>query len=70
MLGFWLVPWCWRWTGKETLIQKEIEFGFAFVVVTVLVVWAADVFWRAVDQQYVSFARWCEDFVITGRPSP
>ncbi|QDS68739.1 hypothetical protein FKW77_004598 [Venturia effusa] len=64
MLGFWLVPWCWRWTGKETLMQKETGFGCAFVVVTVLVVWAADVFWRTVDQKCVAFARWCEDFVM------
>lgn len=34
MLGFWLVPWCWSWTGKETMMAKETGFGVAFLIVT------------------------------------
>jgi peptidoglycan/LPS O-acetylase OafA/YrhL len=64
MLGFWFVPWCWKWSGKEILLHKEIGFGMAFVVVTIFVVWAADVFWRVVDQKCVAFARWCEQLVM------
>jgi peptidoglycan/LPS O-acetylase OafA/YrhL len=67
MLGFWLVPLCWKWSGKETLLHKEMGFGVAFVVVTVVVVWAADIFWRAVDQKCVAFARWCEQFVMVAQ---
>jgi peptidoglycan/LPS O-acetylase OafA/YrhL len=64
MLGFCLVPLCWRWSGKDTLMQKEVGFGIAFVIVTAVVVWVADVFWRGVDQKCVAFARWCEGFVL------
>lgn len=64
MLGFWLVPGCWEWSGKNSLMRKELGFGVAFLVVTVVVIWAADVFWRFVDQKCVAFARWCEQLVM------
>lgn len=60
MLGFWIVPWCWSFTGKDTLWRKELGFLIAFVIVTAVVIRAADLFWRYVDVRSVSFARWLE----------
>lgn len=66
MLGFWLVPWFWSLTGKETQFQKELGFMGAFVVVTALVIWSADLFWRGVDNRCVALARWLENMVAVG----
>jgi hypothetical protein len=64
MLGFWLVPRCWEWTGKDSMLRKEIGFGIAFVFVTCVVVWTADIFWRLVDDKCVSLAKRIERLVI------
>jgi peptidoglycan/LPS O-acetylase OafA/YrhL len=64
MLGFWLVPWFWSRTGKETQFQKEMGFGAAFICVTIAVVWSADLFWRGVDKRCVVFARWLEGLMV------
>jgi peptidoglycan/LPS O-acetylase OafA/YrhL len=66
MLGFWLVPWFWRLTGRETQFQKEMGFAGGFVVVTIAVVWAADLFSRGVDKRCVALARWFEGLVVVG----
>jgi peptidoglycan/LPS O-acetylase OafA/YrhL len=63
MLGFWLVPWFWQFTGKESMWGKELGWGMAFSIQTVLVIWAADLFWRGIDAKCVSGARWFEDMV-------
>jgi peptidoglycan/LPS O-acetylase OafA/YrhL len=63
MLGFWLVPRCWDWTGKDTMMGKETGFIIAFVIVTAITVWAADIFWRFVDVRCVSLAKWFENLV-------
>jgi len=62
-LGFWLVPWFWQFTGRENQWAKEAGWGMAFVVQTMLVIWAADVFWRVIDNRCVAFAKWCEMMV-------
>ncbi|KAF2094450.1 hypothetical protein NA57DRAFT_46599 [Rhizodiscina lignyota] len=65
MLGFWLVPWCWSLTGKETMWDKEFGFMIAFIIVTIVVLRVADWFWRYVDAKCVLFARWVEK-IFTG----
>jgi hypothetical protein len=47
------------------MAQKETGFGTAFVIVTGITVWAADIFWRLVDDRCVSLAKWFERWVIT-----
>jgi hypothetical protein len=47
-------------------MQKELGFGVAFVIVTALVVWAADIFWRTVDDRCVALAKWSERLVSLG----
>jgi hypothetical protein len=63
MLGFWLVPWFWGWTGHENMFGKELGWGLAFAIQTVIVIWTADLFWRLVDMKSVAFAKWCEELV-------
>jgi len=50
----------WQITGKETTFQYELGFGIAFVIQLAVSVWAADLFWRAVDKPSVTFAKWLE----------
>jgi peptidoglycan/LPS O-acetylase OafA/YrhL len=70
MLGFWLVPWFWdRVVARDAegvlgMWGKEVGFGGAFVVVTVLTVWAADLFWRGVDVRCVQVAKWVEGKMV------
>ncbi|KAF2428280.1 hypothetical protein EJ08DRAFT_671449 [Tothia fuscella] len=64
MLGFWLIPWFWAITGKETMLQKEIGFGAGFAIATLCVIWSADLFCRGVDWRCVAFAKWAENLVI------
>jgi hypothetical protein len=64
MLGFWLVPRCWDFTGTQTMLRKELGFGVAFVVITGITVWIADVFWRTVDERCVSLAKRIEKFDV------
>lgn len=63
MLGFWLVPYLWQMTGKETMVGKETGFLLAAVIVTPLVVWAADIFAKEVDVRCVKLAKWVESLV-------
>ncbi|KIW05037.1 uncharacterized protein PV09_04193 [Verruconis gallopava] len=68
MLGFWLVPWFWDLLGArdpatgaiKSMSGKEAGFAAAFLIVTAVVVWAADVFWRCVDARCVQLAKWVE----------
>jgi peptidoglycan/LPS O-acetylase OafA/YrhL len=68
MLGFWLVPWMWGWLGREGEVmdmwRKEVGFAYAFVVMTVVSVWVADLFWRGVDMNCVRVAKWVEGRVV------
>ena len=65
MLGFCLVPWFWDTiTGRETVLQREAGFATAFVLLTVLLIWCSDLFWRCVDQKCVSLAKWVEEVVM------
>ena len=64
MLGFWLVPAMWTITGKEGMLGKETGFGIAFIIITGLVVWTADIFWRCIDVRCVALGKWIENAVI------
>ncbi|KAI5247837.1 hypothetical protein E4T43_01846 [Aureobasidium subglaciale] len=55
-----LLPVVWKVFGDETDTQKEISFGVALAVVTVVLVWVSDLFMRLVDTPSVQFAKWVE----------
>jgi hypothetical protein len=46
--------------GLEERWQFEMGFFFAALMTIATVVWAADVFWRAVDIPCVKFSKWLE----------
>jgi peptidoglycan/LPS O-acetylase OafA/YrhL len=77
MLGFWLVPWMWTHVigrpegtgapGEMGMWGKELGFGYAFVIVTGVTVWGADLFWRGVDVKCVQLAKWVEGLMVEKR---
>ncbi|KAH0254986.1 hypothetical protein KCU91_g17711, partial [Aureobasidium melanogenum] len=46
--------------GSETFLHRETAFGVSAAVVTVVLIWSADVFMRLVDIPSVRFAKWIE----------
>jgi hypothetical protein len=60
MLGFWLIPYMWDFTGKETAVQFGTGFflGAFFVVPTTLL--AAHFFCQYVDEPSIHFAKQVE----------
>ena len=64
MLGFWLVPWFWGIFGKKTTVERETGFACAFVIVTLIVLYVSDLFWRGVDKRCVQLAKWIENKAI------
>jgi peptidoglycan/LPS O-acetylase OafA/YrhL len=57
--GYMIERWAYGLTGVEGYwYNGGFVLGFCFAVPTV--VWAADIFWRAVDIPTVKFARWLE----------
>jgi len=58
--GYLAMAWWWGWTGMEDGWRYESGFFAAGCCIVGAVVWAADVFWRAVDAPSVRFARWVE----------
>lgn len=64
-VGYGIEKWAWGITGTE---GKWYTIGFALAAVFVIpsVVWAADVFWRAVDAPAVRLAKWLETKCIVG----
>ena len=62
MLGFWLIPYMWGLTGRDTPVQLEAGFflGALFVVPTVLL--AAHFFCKYVDEPSIQFAKRVEAY--------
>lgn len=58
--GFGMMGVFWNIFGSETRTQWEMGFAMAAILTIFAVVWAADIFWRAVDIPCVKFARWLE----------
>lgn len=59
VLGYPVQRWAWGITGTEGSAYKN-GVALAAVINIPLVVWAADIFWRAVDMPTVRFAKWLE----------
>lgn len=64
-VGYSIEKWAWGITGTQ---DHWYTVGFALAAVFVIpsVVWAADVFWRAIDAPIVRFAKWLETKCIVG----
>jgi peptidoglycan/LPS O-acetylase OafA/YrhL len=57
-IGYGVVVSMWGVTGNETPLRYQLGFVLSFGLVSALVFWVADVFWRVVDAPTVGFARW------------
>lgn len=62
--GYFVMPRMWALTGFEQRFNYELGFFFSACLIIPFTIWAADVFWRAVDMPCVRFARWLESKVI------
>lgn len=60
MVGMYLTPTIWSIVGYETMAGWLFGFCTGSCVVIVIVLWAADLFWRTVDTRCVTLARWFE----------
>ncbi|AEO62401.1 uncharacterized protein THITE_2106517 [Thermothielavioides terrestris NRRL 8126] len=58
-VGYAIERWAWGLTGVEGRAYAG-GFFLASLFVVPVVIWAADVFWRAVDVPVVKFAKWLE----------
>ncbi|KAJ5579850.1 uncharacterized protein N7459_005835 [Penicillium hispanicum] len=69
-LGYSIMPTIWSMTGKETNTQYCLGFLIGWLICLPIALWAADVFWRAVDIPSVKFTRSLEDRIISkGAPA-
>ncbi|KAK1836200.1 acyltransferase family-domain-containing protein [Podospora conica] len=59
-LGYAIQRAVWGWTGTEGW-RYDAGFALSAVMVVPVVLWAADVWWRAVDKPVVRFAKWVEE---------
>jgi peptidoglycan/LPS O-acetylase OafA/YrhL len=58
--GYNFVLKCWSLTGKETNLEFGLGLVLAVLVILPLAIWAADLFWRAIDTPCVELAKWTE----------
>lgn len=58
------MPRIWNYTGTETRFDYELGFFYSAVLIIIVVIWTADIFWRVVDTNCVKFARWLEELLI------
>ena len=59
-VGYLIFSWMLRLVGQGTTLRYCIAFGLAYVLLLMIVLWVADVFWRGVDMKAVRFAAWIE----------
>ncbi|KAI0974022.1 acyltransferase family-domain-containing protein [Xylaria arbuscula] len=60
ILGYPIQRWAWGVTGIEGSAAFKSGVALAAIINIPLVIWAADIFWRAVDIPSVRFAKWLE----------
>ena len=64
VVGSRLLRWSWGITGMDGWWSFNLGFGLTSILFTPIVVWAADVFERAVDAKTVKFAKWIETWTM------
>ncbi|KAK3061222.1 hypothetical protein LTS18_006755, partial [Coniosporium uncinatum] len=60
VFGYAVEPWAWSVTGTEGW-RYHAGFILASIIIVPVTVWAADLFWRAIDTPCVKFARLVEN---------
>jgi peptidoglycan/LPS O-acetylase OafA/YrhL len=55
--------------SKATFWGRQISWGVGLVVYLPIIIWVADLFWRAIDTPTVKFARWLEGKCIVEKMS-
>jgi peptidoglycan/LPS O-acetylase OafA/YrhL len=68
--GYSFVLRCWSLTGRDTTVGFASGLALAVLVILPLAIWAADLFWRAVDTPCVELARWIEAKLIRVASDP
>jgi hypothetical protein len=64
-LGYSFIPYAYELSGgRETVTGVCGAWMFTAIVVMPVVLWASDVFWRAVDLPSVKFGKWLEARLI------
>ncbi|KAB8336730.1 hypothetical protein FH972_021039 [Carpinus fangiana] len=58
--GYIVLPWMWGHTGVEPRFNYELGFFYSGLIITAVLIWVSDMFWRGVDIPCVKFARWLE----------
>lgn len=58
--GYAVMPIVWACTGVEDRLGYELGFLVSGILITAVLIWTSDLFWRAVDLPSVRFARWLE----------
>jgi hypothetical protein len=58
--GYQSILFWWSIVGRDTVLRYEVGIGIAFVVQTVVTIWASDLIYKFVDQPSVGFGRWLE----------
>lgn len=51
----------WSIFGNHTTLRYELGIGIAFLIQTVVTIWVADLYYKAVDFPSVGFGRWLEE---------
>jgi hypothetical protein len=55
--------------SKATFWGRQISWGVGLVIYLPIIIWVADLFWRAIDTPTVKFARWLEGKCIVEKMS-
>ena len=69
VIGYRIEPWAWSITGSEPGFRYKAGFLLSSIFILPITIWAADLFWRAVDAPSVRFARWLETMCVQAEPS-
>lgn len=67
-LGYTLMFNFWKITGKETMFGYCLAYFLTWLIVFPIVLWLADLFWRALDIPSVQFAKWVETKTLSTTP--
>jgi peptidoglycan/LPS O-acetylase OafA/YrhL len=63
-IGWRTVPLVWKITGNHTIWRYELGVILAFCLLTPLILWMADIFWRYIDKPSIQFAKSVELFCM------
>ncbi|RDW89278.1 hypothetical protein BP6252_01310 [Coleophoma cylindrospora] len=59
-MGYFLVKTFWGLIGDNNAFKYELGWCLSFVILLPIVIWIADMFWRAVDMRSLTLSKWLE----------